>query len=121
MPALGTGCRIRAGLLGVEMVAADAMKADLAALDIIQRPIPPVVIKPQRRKQTQDQQAIQDYGDDQIRGGDHGKKFSRRSVGAKGNRTSERRHDFQGQAGPPPLPTFRQKDTRRIGGKNIHG
>jgi len=76
--ALGTWRGIRAGFFGVEMVTADAVKTDLPALVIIERPIPPVVIKPQGRKQAQDQQAVEQDGDGEIGRRDHGLNFTRR-------------------------------------------
>ena len=74
MGALGTRRRFRAGLLRVEMIAADAVEADFPALDIIQRAIPSVIIEPQRRKQPDSQQAIEQDWDRQIRRRKHRKR-----------------------------------------------
>jgi hypothetical protein len=46
MTALGTRCGIGAGFFGVERITPDAVKSDLATLDIIERSITAIIIEP---------------------------------------------------------------------------
>ena len=57
--ALGTRGDRGAGPFGVKVVAADAMKGDLAALGVVERAVAPIVIEPQETKETQHQQAVE--------------------------------------------------------------
>ena len=82
--ALGAWGRIRASPFSVEMIAAAAVKTDFPALEIIERPIPPVVIEPQCRKHAQDQEAVEQNRNGQIGRGNHRRKFARSNAGAKG-------------------------------------
>ena len=69
---LGTWRGVSAGLLSIEMIAADAVKANFPALDIIERPIASIVVEPQKAKHTEDQQAIKQDRDYEIWRRNHG-------------------------------------------------
>ena len=71
MAALGTGRGFGARLLGVEMIAADAVERDLASLGIVQGPVAPVVVDPQHGKHAQGEQAVQHYIEGEIRRRNH--------------------------------------------------
>lgn len=77
--ALRAGRGLSPGLLGVEVVAANAVERDLAPLGIIQAPIPSVIIDPQHGKNAQHQQAVENDIEREIRRRDHAAEFTRRS------------------------------------------
>ncbi len=60
MPALGTRGQFGARLLGVEMVATDTVKGDLAPSGFVQGLVATVVKGPKDPEQAQHQQAIKD-------------------------------------------------------------
>lgn len=82
--ALGTRGGFGAGFLRVEVVAADAVEGDLAALGVVERTVAPVVVGPEEAEQPQHQQAVEDDIEGVIRRRDHGRVFTRRRPGAKG-------------------------------------
>ena len=59
MTATGALGGFGAGFLNVKMITADTVETDLPALGIIQRPVPAIIINPQRRKQPKDQESIE--------------------------------------------------------------
>jgi hypothetical protein len=77
MAALGTGRRVRTGLFRVEVIAADAVEADLPALGIIKSPVPAIIINPEHDKRPEDQQAIEENAEYRIGGRNHGKELAR--------------------------------------------
>jgi hypothetical protein len=68
MSAPGTRSRFGPALFHIKIVTADAVKCNLAARRVIERPIPAVVIDPKKAKYAQHQQAINDDFDRIARG-----------------------------------------------------
>src|SRR4051812_4481922 len=74
---------IGAGLLGIEMIAADAVKSHAPAFGVVERPVAAVIVEPEKPKQAQHQQAIEHDIESEIRTR-HSAEFTRSSGGAKG-------------------------------------
>ncbi len=84
MAALGARRGVGAGLLRVEVVAADAMEGDLAPLGVVKRPVAPVVINPERAEDAQHEEAVNNDIEGEIRRRNHAGKFAGRRPAAKG-------------------------------------
>src|SRR5258708_4772388 len=118
MAASGALGGVGAGLLRVEVVAADAVEGDVSALMVVEGPVAPVVVEPQEAEHTQHQQAVENDIEGEIRRRDHGRKFTQRREDAKGKEkraggeASALRVDLNG-ASAITCPTLRLSEPRR--------
>ena len=88
MAALGARGGVGVGLLGVELVAPDAVEGNLAALGIVDRPVPAVVIDPEAAEPAQHQQAVEDDIEGEIRRRDHAGSSHEAAPEPRGNKNA---------------------------------